>query len=222
MNQALLVRPREPFADFGGQLERAFRGQPAAQDDAAELVAADELHRDERHAVGFADFVDDGDVGMFDERGGARLAQQPLAPDRVVHEIVGQDLERDLASEVDVHRAIDDPHPAAADFLADLVVRQSPADHRVRQDRVPRKALVGTTGTSGLWNLILVIFIKRSWPTSVHSRDPTNRTYRQALFTASSRPACARSSQRAIFFCASATQPRSMSPSRQRSTKRVY
>ncbi len=132
MNEALVVRPREALADFGGQLERALGREGTATQHIAELLAPDELHRDERHAVGFADFVDDGDVGMLDERRGTRLVQQPLAPDRIVHEIVGQDLERDLAAEVDVHRAIDDPHPAAADFLADVVVRQSPADHRIR------------------------------------------------------------------------------------------
>ena len=63
------------------------------------------------------DFMDDRDIRVFERGGGTRFLQKPVAADRVVKQIVGQDLERHFAAEVDVDRAIDDAHPAAADFL---------------------------------------------------------------------------------------------------------
>ena len=74
--------------------------------------------------VGFADLVDDGDIGMLEGGRGARLLQQPRAAVGVVQQILGQDLERHFACQIDVEGAIDDAHAAAADFVEDLVVRE--------------------------------------------------------------------------------------------------
>ncbi len=69
------------------------------------------------------------DVRVFDERGGPRFLQHPLAAQPIVDEILRQHLERDVAAEVQVARPIHDAHAAAADLFDDLVVRQRPADH---------------------------------------------------------------------------------------------
>ena len=45
----------------------------------AERLAFDQLHGDERQAVGFADFVNDADVRMIERGGGARFTHQPGA-----------------------------------------------------------------------------------------------------------------------------------------------
>jgi hypothetical protein len=47
-----------------------------------------------------------------------------------VYELAGQDLERHLASKVDVDGAVNDAHTPPADLLDDLVMGKPPADHR--------------------------------------------------------------------------------------------
>ena len=49
----------------------------------------------------------------------------------VVDQFFGQDLERHLAPEIHVDRAVDDAHAAAADLFEDLVVREFPAGHGI-------------------------------------------------------------------------------------------
>jgi hypothetical protein len=47
-----------------------------------------------------------------------------------VNELLGKDLERDLAAEIEIAGAIDHAHAATADFFEDLVVGERAADHR--------------------------------------------------------------------------------------------
>ena len=82
-------------------------------------------------AVGFVDRVNDGDVGMLERGGRLRFLHEALPAFGVVDEIVGQDLERDLAIEAQVHRAVDHAHAAAADLVEDLVVRKRAPDQPV-------------------------------------------------------------------------------------------
>ena len=129
VDDALLVCAREPFGDLGRERERARLRQRAAAERLAQLLAANQLHRDERHTVGLADLVDDRDVRMLEHGCRTSLLQQAVAAHRVVHEIVGKDLQRDFAAELHVDGAIDDAHAAAANLVDDLVVRKGPAHH---------------------------------------------------------------------------------------------
>src|SRR6185437_1616072 len=85
-------------------------------------------HRDERPAIGFVRVVDDGDVRVLDGRGGLRFLEKAAAALRIVNQVLRQDLERDLAVEPRVGRAIDDAHATAADFARDAIVREGLAD----------------------------------------------------------------------------------------------
>ena len=129
VDQPLFVRTGKPFSDLDRDIERALGLQGPTDQDLAELVTADQLHRDERHTLGLADFVDHRDVRVLDQRRGPRFLEHPLAADTIVHEILGQDLERHLAPQVQVARAIHHAHAAAADLLDDFVVRERWADH---------------------------------------------------------------------------------------------
>ena len=61
--------------------------------------------------------------------GGLRLLHEAPPAIGIRDQLLGQHLERHLAIEADVDRAVDDPHAAAADLLDDLVVGKGPADH---------------------------------------------------------------------------------------------
>ena len=130
--EPFFMRAAEALRDLDGQIERPFRGQRTPNQDVAQPLAADQLHRDERHAVGGADLVDDRDVRMLDERRGACFLQHPLATNAIVDEIFRQDFEGDVAAEVEIAGAVDDAHAAAADFFDDFVVREPAADHSGR------------------------------------------------------------------------------------------
>lgn len=89
------------------------------------------IHGDERHAVGLADRVDDGDVRVLERRGRPCFLQQPFPSTGVVDQVLGKDLERHLPSQVQVPGAVDDAHAAPADFVEDFVVAERPANHGV-------------------------------------------------------------------------------------------
>src|SRR5688500_7686083 len=106
-----------------------FRGQSALGDHLGEQAAVHELHRDERMAVRFADFVDRADVRVCQVRGRAGLVEQARAlvrPDLAT----ADDLDRDGAVELLVLRAIHDAHAAGAEARPDPVMAEGLANHR--------------------------------------------------------------------------------------------
>ena len=66
-------------------------------------------------AVGFFEAVDGGDVRMVQRREHLRFAAEPREPIGIVGERVGQDLDRDVAIQLRVARAIDLAHAARAE-----------------------------------------------------------------------------------------------------------
>ena len=59
----------------------------------------------------------------------ARLPTQTLQGLRIVADLLGQELQRDAPSELDVLGLVDDAHSAAPELLEDPVVRDRLADH---------------------------------------------------------------------------------------------
>jgi hypothetical protein len=62
VDDAFVVSAGETFGRLAQELERSIDGKGTAREHFAQFLAADELHRHERHPVGFVDLVDDGDV----------------------------------------------------------------------------------------------------------------------------------------------------------------
>ena len=75
---------------------------------------------------------------MVECRGGPGLALQPGERDRVSGELLGQKLQRDAASELEILRLVDHPHPAAAQDLEHAIVADLPADQVGRARRLDR------------------------------------------------------------------------------------
>ncbi len=97
MDDALGVGPRQGLADLDREADGSLRREPTLSQDVAQLVAADQLHRDEADAFDFVDLVNHGDVGMLEGRGGLRFLHEAPFPVRVLHQLGGQDLEGELA-----------------------------------------------------------------------------------------------------------------------------
>ena len=73
--------------------------------------------------------MDDGDVGVLERSGGPRFLKEAAFALFVHDELGGEDLDRYLALELHVERAVDDPHTAATQLFQDLVVGEASLDH---------------------------------------------------------------------------------------------
>jgi hypothetical protein len=120
VDQARAMRRRQPAPgrrqDRDDRRRRARRrGQPGPQ-----RAAVDERHRDRELTVVLLDVVDRDDVGVAQLGQGPGLAHQARA-------LAGADpirphqLERDLALELPIDRAVDHRHPAAAELAVEPV-----------------------------------------------------------------------------------------------------
>ena len=129
------VRGAEPIADLHEHRERARQIDPAARP-LAEAAPRQQLHDDERRAVGQLDEVGDvDDVAMadaVDRLGFLEEAIDGVAPARVVG---AQELQRDLSAELDVLGAKHVAHAALAEQLEQAIRAEHASD-----------ALVGIVG----------------------------------------------------------------------------
>jgi hypothetical protein len=122
MDDALLVRVREPRQHLSHDVERARHFEPPLLDeDLVEAAPAHELHDDEG-LVPVQPEVDDGDaMRVLQACHHLGLAFEALLALHLVAQRRVHDLDRDGAVEVEADRAIDDAHRAIGDPLDDLV-----------------------------------------------------------------------------------------------------
>ena len=120
MDDAFRVRGSQAVRDLdGGPQQRLDRQRPGRQE-VAQRAPFDQLHREVRDAVRLADIVDGDDVGVGQSGGGARFLLEAAARFGV-DEVGGQDLERHVAAQPRVARAVHLAHAADADRIDDFV-----------------------------------------------------------------------------------------------------
>ena len=86
-----------------------------------QVLALDQFHHERVHAAAIFEAVDLRDVGMVQRGERLRLALEPGEPLGILRERVGQDLDRHVATERRVARAIDLAHAAGAEGGEDFV-----------------------------------------------------------------------------------------------------
>jgi hypothetical protein len=130
MEDAAIVRRRQPGAHLSDDVERLVRRQPSdAPQQRGEILAVHVLHRHERTRVPFGDIMDAAHVGMRHLARGARLGSQP---GREVRLLAAQELERDRQAERQVVGAVDLAHAAAPQQTDDAVARGEECTRRER------------------------------------------------------------------------------------------
>ena len=86
--------------------------------DRLERAPLDELHRQERPAIGEgADLVHGRDAGVLQLAGDPCLAEEALGRYRIGRVALGEQLDGDIAIEGGVAGAVDDAHAAVADLV---------------------------------------------------------------------------------------------------------
>jgi hypothetical protein len=124
VDDAALVGGRERLGHRDAQLPDALDRQAASCNVLVEALPLDQLHRQEAGRGVVLDRVQGDDVRVVERRYGARLALEALEPLRVRGEALRQHLERDVAAEPGVARAVDLAHPARAQRGDDLVAAE--------------------------------------------------------------------------------------------------
>ena len=115
------VRLGEPVGDLAGDVEQTPGRKRAGPQDLPQRLPVDELHRDEDRGVGGPDVVDRDDVVVIQSGGRARLLLEALVPVGIGGKLRRKHLDRDLAPQPRVPRAIDLAHPSGAERREDLV-----------------------------------------------------------------------------------------------------
>ena len=129
MDDAALVRGREPARDLDGEVNRLGRREPLVLQQAiAERLAFEQLHHRIDDARLVPDVVEREDVWMVQSRHRTRLALEAREPIGVALGLGGEHLDGDLAAEARVAGAIDLAHPAAANRADDFVGSETCAD----------------------------------------------------------------------------------------------
>src|SRR5207247_9580472 len=96
MNDALLVRGLQAFADLPEDVHRPRQGQPAfAAHHRREVLAVDVLHGQELHAAGLAEVVDAEAVLVRDVAGELNLAFESLQDGRLTGRVEADEFESD-------------------------------------------------------------------------------------------------------------------------------
>jgi hypothetical protein len=116
VEDAALVRGGNPRADLPRDFDRLVLGEAAdAAEQRREILAVDVLHREERGAVGVADVVGPADVAMRDGARDAHFVVELRQASGMAGEILGQQLQRDGLSELQVVGAVHLAHAALAE-----------------------------------------------------------------------------------------------------------
>ena len=147
VDDAVGVGRAERVGERHGEVEQRADRQAGLGDHRVERAAADELHHQQPPAVGVLDAVQADDVRVVERGEGARLALQPRQRLGGGGDAVGEELHRDVAAELRVAGAPDDPSAAFAEALLEAVVEQGVAglDHRA----LPRRRRRGRRTDAG-------------------------------------------------------------------------
>jgi hypothetical protein len=125
MDDAFRVRGRERVGDCRGDREQTIAGKPPLRDLPIERMSFHQLHREEVDAIRVLDGIDRDDVRVVEGGDGARFALEACQTFRIASQIGGQDLERDVASELHAGGAIHLAHAACPEGRADHVMTES-------------------------------------------------------------------------------------------------
>ena len=111
----------------GADVSNRHAGCPGASHPVGECLAVDELQHDRVKVVALVGPVDAGDVRMIERGERARFTGESRQALGVRRHTGGQDLQRDVASQLRVVRTVDLAHAAAAECGDNLVVTEASA-----------------------------------------------------------------------------------------------
>ena len=125
MNDPLLVRGFKGFRDLRRDGQRFVNGDRATRNPLRQVLALHEFHHEGVNVTRLFEPVNDRDVGMIQRGEGLGFTLEASETVGVMREFLGEDLDRHVAIQPGVARAIDLPHSAFANRRADFVNAQT-------------------------------------------------------------------------------------------------
>ncbi len=120
VHDAFFVRRLERVRDLARDLDRLGHGDRPADQPIRERRSLDELELEERHAVDVLHAVDRRDMRMIQRREQHRFLLEACEPVGLLRELRRQHLDRDLAPELGVERAVHLAHAPGPEKAEDL------------------------------------------------------------------------------------------------------
>ena len=115
--------------NLGSQLQQLFGGERLAADSVLERLSLQQLHGDEVLAVRFVNLMNSADVRMIERRGGKRFSLKAFTSSGIILHIGRQELQRDMAMQLEVFGFVHHTHPAATELRENAIVRDCLANH---------------------------------------------------------------------------------------------
>jgi hypothetical protein len=112
----------ERARDLNRDVERFADRQPPFGHSAAQRLSLNEFLRDEVNVADVSDLVNRDDIRMIETGCGPGLLIEPVKACRITDRPIGQQLERDAATEACISGAIDNTHSTLTEFVLDKVV----------------------------------------------------------------------------------------------------
>src|SRR5262245_24734742 len=136
MNHASLVRRLERVRDVSCDVERLFDRNRSTLNALRQRLAFHQLENEEPRLTGLLDVVDRPDIGMIQRGENLSLALEPANPLRVARKLIRQNLDRNVALQLQVAPSIHLAHSAFAEQTCDLVIPKLGSDgkgHKLAQ-----------------------------------------------------------------------------------------
>jgi hypothetical protein len=111
VDDTLVVRGSQRGGNLNRPFQQLFKRQRPALDAVPKRGALEQFQRQERAPFPFPDVEDGADPRVAQGRNRARLALKPLQRLRVLHEIVGQEFQRDAPAQPHVLGTVHHPMP---------------------------------------------------------------------------------------------------------------
>ena len=128
MNNSLRVGSVQSIGHFDRDIQEFHLHRPDGNV-VLEGFAFQIFHGDIGSSIFLANVVNRADIGMIQCRRGLRLALETAECLRIAGDLVGEKFQGDEAVQARILGLVNDPHPAAAQFLQDAVVRDRLAGH---------------------------------------------------------------------------------------------
>ena len=140
MDHALLVRRGERVRERDREVEHPRDRQAAGRHQVVERLAIDQLHGQEADALCLLDRMQDDDVRVAECGHALGLALEPREPIGIPGHVVRAHLERDVAPEPRVARAIDLAHAAGTEQRDDFIRSEGASGSERHSGKLPHSS----------------------------------------------------------------------------------
>ena len=145
---------RQRVRDLQRDVQQIVKVEGLTMDSLLQALAFELFHDDKRVPVVVLNVVDGADVGVVEQRCGARLSHKTFQRMRILGQVLGDEFQRDMPAQAEVLRLVNNSHSAAAQLRQHAVMGHRLPDDlhgRVRRTRLSAAFTFDSTGRAESW-----------------------------------------------------------------------